>query len=406
MKTMTSKVSIKVKFRPSSQPEKEGILVYRIIYQRLVRQIGTNYKIFPAEWDDKAEKVVILNSDTQRECHLLSIQEKLLQEKLRFEKIIHRLSHQNQEYTTDDIVKAFRQPSQEYSLFGFMRHVIRQLQQLNKERSAESYMTTLQSFMQFRQRQDIPLQEIDAELIQAYEAYLKAKGLTPNTISFYMRILRAVYNRAVEKQLTEQRPLFKHVYTGIEKTMKRAISLEAIRQIKALDLKHQKPLEFARDMFLFSFYTRGMSFVDMAYLRKKNLQCGVLSYRRRKTNQQLFIKMEPCIQAIINKYNTPTDDFLLPIIRHEGKERKQYQNRLRQVNHYLKKVATLAHLSLPLTMYVARHSWASIARSKSIPLSVISEGMGHDSELTTQIYLASLDNSVVDKANASILMEL
>lgn len=403
---MTSKVSIKVKFRPSSQPEKEGILVYRIIYQRLVRQIGTNYKIFPAEWDDKAEKVVILNSDTQRECHLLSIQEKLLQEKLRFEKIIHRLSHQNQEYTTDDIVKAFRQPSQEYSLFGFMRHVIRQLQQLNKERSAESYMTTLQSFMQFRQRQDIPLQEIDAELIQAYEAYLKAKGLTPNTISFYMRILRAVYNRAVEKQLTEQRPLFKHVYTGIEKTMKRAISLEAIRQIKALDLKHQKPLEFARDMFLFSFYTRGMSFVDMAYLRKKNLQCGVLSYRRRKTNQQLFIKMEPCIQAIINKYNTPTDDFLLPIIRHEGKERKQYQNRLRQVNHYLKKVATLAHLSLPLTMYVARHSWASIARSKSIPLSVISEGMGHDSELTTQIYLASLDNSVVDKANASILMEL
>lgn len=406
MKTMTSKVSIKVKFRPSSQPEKEGILVYRIIYQRLVRQIGTNYKIFPAEWDDKAEKVVILNSDNQRECHLLSIQEKLLQEKLRFEKIIHRLSHQNQEYTTDDIVKAFRQPSQEYSLFGFMRHVIRQLQQLNKERSAESYMTTLQSFMQFRQRQDIPLQEIDAELIQAYEAYLKAKGLTPNTISFYMRILRAVYNRAVEKQLTEQRPLFKHVYTGIEKTMKRAISLEAIRQIKALDLKHQKPLEFARDMFLFSFYTRGMSFVDMAYLRKKNLQCGILSYRRRKTNQQLFIKMEPCIQAIINKYNTPTDDFLLPIIRHEGKERKQYQNRLRQVNHYLKKVATLAHLSLPLTMYVARHSWASIARSKSIPLSVISEGMGHDSELTTQIYLASLDNSVVDKANASILMEL
>ncbi|MDE5638545.1 MAG: tyrosine-type recombinase/integrase, partial [Odoribacter sp.] len=116
--------------------------------------------------------------------------------------------------------------------------------------------------------------------------------------------------------------------------------------------------------------------------------------------------MEPCIQAIINKYKTQTGDFLLPIIRHEGKERKQYQNKLRQVNHYLKQIATLAHLSLPLTMYVARHSWASIARSKSIPLSVISEGMGHDSELTTQIYLASLDCSIVDKANASILMEL
>ncbi|MDE6879346.1 MAG: site-specific integrase [Odoribacter sp.] len=403
---MTSKVSIKVKFRPSSLSGKEGVLVYRIIYQRLVRQLGTNYKLFPAEWDDKAEKVITVDCDNQRAHHLLAIQEKLAQEKLHFEKIIRCLSHQDKEYTTDDIVKAFRQPPQEHTLFGFMHNVIRQLKQLNKERSAESYMTTLQSFMQFRQKQDIPLQDIDTELIQAYEAHLKAKGLTPNTISFYMRILRAVYNRAVDKQLTEQRPLFKHVYTGIEKTMKRAISLESIRQIKTLDLRQQKTLEFARDMFLFSFYTRGMSFVDMAYLKKKNLQCGILSYRRRKTNQQLFIKMEPCIQAIINKYKAQTNDFLLPIIRREGKERKQYQNRLRQVNHHLKKIAARIHLSFPLSMYVARHSWASIARSKNIPLSVISEGMGHDSELTTQIYLASLDCSVVDKANASILMEL
>ncbi len=403
---MTSKVSIKVKFRPSKQSEKEGVLVYRIIHQRLIRQIGTNDRIFPEEWDDKAEKIVIINCNNQRKGDLQSIQEKLLLEKKRFEKIIHCLSRQNSRYTTDDIVKAFKQPTQEYTLFGFMLNVIRQLKQLNKDRSAESYTTTLQSFMHFREKNDILLQEIDSDLIQTYEAYLKAKGLTPNTISFYMRILRAVYNRAVEKQLTEQRYPFKHVYTGIEKTIKRAISIESIRQIKTLDLRHQKTLEFARDMFLFSFYTRGMSFVDMAYLKKKNLQCGTISYRRRKTNQQLFIKMEPCIQAIINKYKAQTTDFLLPIIRSGGKERKQYQNKLRQVNHYLKKIATLIHLSLPLSMYVARHSWASIARSKSIPLSVISEGMGHDSELTTQIYLASLNNSVIDNANASILMDI
>ena len=403
---MTSKVSIKVKFRPSKQSEKEGVLVYRIIHQRLIRQIGTIYRIFPEEWDDKAEKIVIINCNNQRKGDLQSIQEKLLLEKKRFEKIIHCLSRQNSRYTTDDIVKAFKQPTQEYTLFGFMLNVIRQLKQLNKDRSAESYTTTLQSFMHFREKNDILLQEIDSDLIQTYEAYLKAKGLTPNTISFYMRILRAVYNRAVEKQLTEQRYPFKHVYTGIEKTIKRAISIESIRQIKTLDLRHQKTLEFARDMFLFSFYTRGMSFVDMAYLKKKNLQCGTISYRRRKTNQQLFIKMEPCIQAIINKYKAQTTDFLLPIIRSGGKERKQYQNKLRQVNHYLKKIATLIHLSLPLSMYVARHSWASIARSKSIPLSVISEGMGHDSELTTQIYLASLNNSVIDNANASILMDI
>ncbi len=196
---MTSKVSIKVKFRPSKQSEKEGVLVYRIIHQRLIRQIGTNYRIFPEEWDDKAEKIVIINCNNQRKGDLQSIQEKLLLEKKRFEKIIHCLSRQNSRYTTDDIVKAFKQPTQEYTLFGFMLNVIRQLKQLNKDRSAESYTTTLQSFMHFREKNDILLQEIDSDLIQTYEAYLKAKGLTPNTISFYMRILRAVYNRAVEK---------------------------------------------------------------------------------------------------------------------------------------------------------------------------------------------------------------
>ena len=61
---------------------------------------------------------------------------------------------------------------------------------------------------------------------------------------------------------------------------------------------------------------------------------------------------------------------------------------------------------MPLTMYVARHSWASAAKAKGIPVSVISEGMGHDSESTTQIYLASLDTSIVDSANSIILNSL
>ena len=119
-----------------------------------------------------------------------------------------------------------------------------------------------------------------------YEAWLHGKGITKNSSSFYMRILRAVYNRAVEKELTSNRNPFKHVYTGVDKTVKRAIPLKAIKKIKNLDLSLHPALDFARDMFLFSFYTRGMSFIDMAYLKKKDLQNGILSYRRHKTGQQ------------------------------------------------------------------------------------------------------------------------
>lgn len=242
----------------------------------------------------------------------------------------------------------------------------------------------------------------------AYEAYLRNNGVSPNSSSFYMRNLRAVYNRAVEKNLTVQRFPFKHVYTGVEKTTKRAVPLKVIRQIREMDLFMNPALDFARDMFLFSFYTRGMSFVDMAYLRKKDLNGGILSYRRRKTGQQLFIKWEKCMQEITNKYDTAHSGYLLPIIKPASNtdERKQYIYVGHSVNRSLKVVGERLGLPLPLTMYVARHAWASIARSKNIPLSVISEGMGHDSEATTRIYLASLDNMAVDKANSLILKSL
>ena len=257
-------------------------------------------------------------------------------------------------------------------------------------------------------RKQLSIAEIDSDLMQLYEAYLHGKGAVRNTSSFYMRILRAVYNRALEKGLMEQHNPFRHVYTGVDKTVKRAVPLSAIKRMKNLDLSLQPNLEFARDMFLFSFYTRGMSFIDMAHLKKKDLQNGFLSYRRRKTGQQLVIRWEKCMQEIVGKY--PEDSFspyLLPVLKYPFKDtHKHYRNVMSGINRNLKEIARLADISVPLSMYCARHSWASAAKGKNIPISVISEGMGHDSEATTQIYLASLDNSVVDKANFSILREL
>lgn len=220
-----------------------------------------------------------------------------------------------------------------------------------------------------------------------------------------MRNLRAMYNRAVEQELTMQRHPFKHVYTGIDKTVKRAVSAKIIRQIRDLEL--MPSMDYARDMFMFSFYTRGMSFVDMAYLKKKDLQNGVLTYRRQKTHQLLFIKWEKPMQEIVDKYDTSGSPYLLPIIRNVGKDDwRQYKNAAHLVNSKLKKIGVQLGLNVPLTTYVARHGWASIAKSKNIPISTISEAMGHDSENTTRIYLASLDTSVVDKANSIILKSI
>ena len=233
------------------------------------------------------------------------------------------------------------------------------------------------------------------------------RGVAPNTISFYTRILRAAYNRAVEDEIIENRNPFRHVYTGVDKTVKRALPLSAIKKIKALDLSLIPELDYARDMFMMSFMLRGMSFIDMAYLHKSDLANRYVTYRRRKTGQQLIIEWTKEMQMVLDKYPENSSNYLLPIIKNKGNnDRSTYRNVGYNINHNLKRIAEKAGIGISLTLYVARHSWASIARSKGISLSVISEGMGHDSEATTQIYLASLDTSVVDKANSLILKSL
>ena len=397
--------SIKVKFRPSTNENKEGTIYYQIIQNRVIRQLKTDYRLFTHEWNEVNNAIIATNNSRQN--YLQSIEERLDWDIKRLQSIIAHLENKRQRYTVDDVISTFQKQANEQSLFNFMQGVIVQLQQMGKQRTSETYRCTLKSFMQFREDKDVLLEDIDSDLMLMYEAYLRGKGLTKNSTSFYMRILRAVYNRAVEKDLTTNRNPFKHVYTGIDKTIKRAIPLKAIKQIKNLDLSLQPSLDFARDMFLFSFYTRGMSFIDMAYLKKKDLSNSILSYRRRKTGQQLFIRWEKCMQEIVDKYENPLSAYLLPIIKPmNGDERKQYQNVMCIINRHLKDIGKMVSIQLPLTMYVARHSWASVAKNKNVPISVISEGMGHDSEMTTQIYLASLNTAVVDKANKMILKSL
>ena len=377
--------SIKVKFRPSADAEREGAIYYQIIHDRKVRQCSTPYRAFPKEWQTR------FREETRRDVERLT-------------RIVRRMESRGTVLSADDIVEEFKLYRSRYSLFRFMESVIMNLKECGKIRTAETYTASLQSFSRFRRGRDLMLDEITPDLIQAYEAYLRARGAVPNTTSFYMRILRAVYNRAVESEAIEQRNPFRHVYTGTERTIKRAIPIAAISRIKNLELPRGSKMDFARDMFMLSFYLRGMSFVDMAFLRKKDRADNHVTYRRRKTGQRLDIAWTKEMQSIVEKYPPNPTQYLLPILTNPlSDERIAYRNRASCINRQLKTIARMTNLKIPLTLYCARHSWASAARTKEIPVSIISEGMGHDSEATTQIYLASLETSVIDRANALII---
>ena len=309
------------------------------------------------------------------------------------------------------------------SLFQFMNLLIALLIKNGQYRTSLHYKATLNSFKRYRNDKDIALCEIDAEEMRSYEAYLHHTAeVCSNTSSFYLRILRATYNKAVAKGLTPQQHPFKEVYTGIAKTRKRAISTENVSQMKRLDsVKNLTPKEEkARDAFLMSFYLRGISFIDLAHLRKSDLKDGYLHYTRSKTRQRLTIRWEKDMQELMEKYQaqTASSPYLFPFLIDDGnrsqdktidkkkEEVRLYHNAEARISYHLRKLGDKIGVKGKLTLYVARHSWATTARGNDISMSVISEALGHHSETTTQIYLNSIKSSEVDDANAQILAAL
>lgn len=396
--------TIKIKFRPSSINGKEGTLYYQVIHNRIVRSVSTNYKLFPDEWDKAASTIRKTADNLERNRYLNILAARIEEDTERLRVAIRKLE-QSGNYIPGQIVAAYLASDSNSDFIAYARKEVDRTRRMGKVRTAEAYASSLNSFQRFWGEQgDMAFEDIDAALMTEYEAYLEQDGKCPNTVSFYMRNLRTLYNRAVEEGLTENRFPFRRVNTRVEKTVKRAVTAEIIARIKELELSLHPALEFTRDLFLLCFYLRGMSFVDLAFLKKKNLQNGVLVYRRRKTGQQLCIKWEPSMQEIVRKYTDPESPYMLPIIKESGKdERRQYLNASHLMNRKLKKIGRMIGCPIKLTFYVSRHGWASIAQSQHIPLPVISEALGHDSEDTTRIYLALLDTAVVDRANSKVI---
>lgn len=392
--------SVKVKFRESTIPKREGVIYIQLIHDRKVKLITTRFRLFKNEWDGKSECVKPDGANPTRWNDLQLIKNGIDGELKILNGLINILNKRSY-YTVDDIAEYYVNNTLTGSLLSFMEYRIKKMYENNQFKTASIYSTVLNSFRKFRLDGDLQIDKIDRDLMMRYELYLKSDGICQNTISCYMRVLRAIYNRAVEAGLTIQRYPFKRVYTGIDKTIKRAVSESVIIRLKDLDLSDKADLSMARDLFLFSFYSRGMSFVDMANLRRSNANNGNLSYKRSKTGQNLVIRIEPCMDEIINRYkHLAVEDYLLPIFT---STKSNYMGQLRNYNNRLRRISQLLDLPKSLSSYVSRHSWATLALRKGISVQIISEGMGHENESTTRIYLASLDQAIIDDANARII---
>ena len=293
------------------------------------------------------------------------------------------------------------------TVMAYMERQIAEMKALRRLGTARNYTRARNSFSSFLKGHDVSFRKMDENLILGYNNWLGQRGVVKNTISFYMRILRAIYNKAAKDRLIKQNFPFRNVYTGIDKTRKRALDEKEVKRILELDLKDSPSLTLSRDIFLFSYCMRGMSFVDIAFLRRQNIDGSYITYRRQKTGQCLTVRVEPCIARIIKRYSDlfESTPYIFPIISSCDPEEayRQYQTALGYHNRKLKALARRANVNLPLSSYWARHTWATVARNHNIPVSVIGAAMGHSSEKTTMIYLAALENSVIDKANRVVI---
>ena len=394
--------TIKVKLRPSSVVGRAGTIYYQVTHRRATQQITTNIRLQPDEWDAIGEQVVISVADKS------IIQNRIDSDIALLKRIVKDLDGSGVTYSVGDIIKRYKSPECHVFVLDFMKNQIRLMRNANRLGTALNYEKTMKNFAEFLGGVNLPFSAMTEQLIADYNAFLVQRGMVRNSISFYMRIMRAVYNKAVRQKLVEQSHPFTEVYTGIDRTRKRAVSESAISQLYKLNLAEGTPLALARDIFIFSYCTRGMAFVDIAYLKKENIQNGVICYARRKTGQLLSVRIEPSIQRIIDRYSSALSPYVFPILTStDTKEAyEEYQIAINNHNRQLRRLSKMLPAGCKLTSYTSRHSWATAARNHNVPISVISAGMGHTSEQTTQIYLTMLENSVIDDANQGLIRSL
>lgn len=403
-KTKCKMTSIKARLN-CSRLGKDGLypLVIQIIHNRIKREMYTPYRLKRTEFDPYTEKAVTDRRSKTRAAEIREVNEYLIYIKEELEKVSCSLAERG-EYTSGDVIAGYRARNDMSNFFIYADSHICELVNAGKNGTAANYCSAVNAFGHFVGSRDLSLDAITKKMIESFIDFREQLKNNPNTITFYIKQLRAIYNKADDDGYVHSvyNPFHRIRLKG-SKSPKRAISKSEVSKIAGLELEGEhKHKALARDLFLFSIYTRGMAFVDMCYLRKENIHGNILIYRRRKTNQLLQVKIEPPLKALLCKYGDGNSDYLLPMLRGDDSY-KGYRYIQRRLNKRIRELGDRLGFDFPLTFYVARHTWATFAHEKGIPVSVISEGMGHTSEKTTRLYLASLSHQVIDKANKTVI---
>ncbi len=400
-------VSVKIELdRRSSRTDGRHPLKLLVVINRNPIRISLGHSIHPKDWNDKLQIVRNSCKDfenlTRFNNWLQSEKSKVLSKLVKLEESgnLNRLS-------ANDIKNTLTQKNAEAMTLEFFNLVIADMETAKKFGNARVYMTVSRSIANYMNGKDFPLKQITYAWLKKYESWYLSRGNTTNGLSVNIRTLRSLYNMAIKQnKISNEYYPFTDYSIKTQETRKRAISREDI--IKFLQFKpiigwHSR----AKDYFLISFYLMGASFVDIAFLKMKNIINGRIEYKRQKTGKLHSIPISKPLQEILDRYmkGKKENDFILGIVKSDDLKKQLIEVRadLKRYNKSLKEIGTLCGIESSISSYVARHSYATNAKKLGVPTAVISEALGHKTEMITQVYLDSFENDVVDKYHEKVI---
>ncbi|MBS1619923.1 MAG: site-specific integrase [Bacteroidetes bacterium] len=382
-------------------------VLLRIIHYEKPASITLGIYLKKEDWDAKIRTIKPSYKGTESVTRLNNFLQKKKSEAI---DIITKLDEKKtlDSLTVTQIKDLISKKSDSGSFFEYGQTLVDGLLETNRLGNYRSYKCALSVLKKFNSNRDLSFRELTYSYLVKFEQNHLKKGGSLNGLAVYMRTIRAIYNQAIKAGLAEQEFYpFKNYEIKTTKTRKRAISIESIKSIQNLQLTPKDHLYHPRNLFMASFYMRGISFTDLAHLKVSDMIDGRIHYDRQKTGKPYDIKITSELQSILDIYlvGKEIDDFIFPIIQQKDlkKQYEEIQDKRKRFNDNLKRIAKLCGITENLTSYVSRHSFATRAKNLGVPIATISDMLGHADTKTTEVYLASLSSDIMDDFHKKII---
>lgn len=368
----------------ATAPGSAAPLKISITKDRTVSYLNTGIRILPSDWDAGALKAKSAAVQVSAELRKADV-DTILLDLQRRRKLDGLTAREVRDRILEEMTPGEKEPDRFLDVFREFAA------SRPKPRTTEIYMATVARILAFEHRADrLAFADISVGWLDRFDAFLAETSPKKNARNIHFRNIRAVFNHARKRGITQHYPFLNYEIRG-EETAKRCMPADKLRRLFTADLPAWKKRYV--DFFEVSFLLIGMNTEDLVHAT--GIEDGRLEYRRAKTGRPYSIKVEPECLEVIGRLRGK-DWLLNPLDTYACTH-----HWTSKVDNVLKDVAD--ELGLPrFSMYWARHSWATIAAELEIPRETIAAAMGHSGGTVTDIYM-NFDRSKIDRANRQVM---